>query len=540
MENNKISTSITLGEPGSGKTTKLIKEAMEILAKGESLYILSPTHKSKSQLNKAINKAVETTGDNTYKELFSSLHVLGNNYVGEDNILLDEISMLSLDNFYSILLKARHHAKKMLMFGDIGQLPPARGVGTLEYLLRSNSRLLNIDPHNFWKGISSLYERSNNTGLNIPRQWRDEIYSINLNILQKNYRLNFESGLTHYDDNFYDYVFKSIIEKDDYTQELVNSLKESRLIIAPSHSLINSIDDLLQSHYGNNYNQVAPFVRIGPRNTGGKTYVNPEHPHYAQLLNRFYSIGAIPNNITENYTPTSAVTAHYIEGIENDGVTFYLGQREITSSNNNTHFLNNNMLYTAVSRAKNPNKVVLLGKRETFEKMRQTTPTEIDITANKIVNQNTRKNTMIKIENSSNILSIDSIYSLFLDEFEKEKARGKYDDSLDITPKKPGYIMNQFNPRWKKFEALPQGYEHHYEDWKKKQLNRGNSKGGKNKKDRGKVQQYVEDLFHNNLEEFNALKEEALSKVSPNDFQNHRGYNKYSVRDAITKIEAIN
>ncbi|WP_232625300.1 AAA family ATPase [Pediococcus pentosaceus] len=517
----------------------MIKEAMEILAKGESLYILSPTHKSKSQLNKAINKAVETTGDNTYKELFSSLHVLGNNYVGEEHVLFDEISMLSLDNFYSILLKARHHAKKMLMFDDIGQLPPARGVGTLEYLLRSNSRLLNIDPHNFWKGISSLYKRSNNTGLNIPRQWRDEIYSINLNILQKNYRLNFESGLTHYDDNFYDYVFKSIIEKDDYTQELVNRLKESRLIIAPSHSLINSIDDLLQSHYGNNYNQVAPFVRIGPRNTGGRTYVNPEHPHYAQLLNRFYSIGAIPNNITENYTPTSAVTAHYIEGIENDGVTFYLGQREITSSNNNTHFLNNNMLYTAVSRAKSPNKVVLLGKRETFEKMRQTTPTEIDITANKIVNQNTRKNTMIKIENSSNILSVDSIYSLFLDEFEKEKARGKYDDLLDITPKKPGYIMNQFNPRWKKFEALPQGYEHHYEDWKKKQLNRGNSKGGKNKKGRGKVQQYVEDLFHNNLEEFNALKEEALSKVSPNDFQNHRGYNRYSVRDAITKIEAI-
>ncbi len=35
MENNKMSISITLGEPGSGKTTKLIEEAMEILAKGE-------------------------------------------------------------------------------------------------------------------------------------------------------------------------------------------------------------------------------------------------------------------------------------------------------------------------------------------------------------------------------------------------------------------------------------------------------------------------------------------------------------------------
>ncbi|MFA9354149.1 AAA family ATPase [Pediococcus pentosaceus] len=540
MENNKMSISITLGEPGSGKTTKLIKEAMEILAKGESLYILSPTHKSKSQLNKAINKAVETIGNNTYKELFSSLHVLGNNYVGEDNILLDEISMLSLDDLYSILFKARHHAKKMLMFGDIGQLPPPRGVGTLEYLLRYNSRVLNIDPYNFWKGISSLYKQSTNIELNIPRQWKDDIYSINLNILQKNYRLNAKSGLTHYDDNFYDYVFKLILEKDDYTQGLVNSLKESSLIIAPSHSLINNIDDLLQSHYGNNYNQVAPFVRVGSRGTGGKTYVNPEHPHYAQLLNRFYSIGAMPNNTTENYTPTSAVTAHYIEGIENDGVTFYLGQREITSSNNNTHFLNNNMLYTAVSRAKNPNKVVLLGKRETFEKMRQTMPTEIDITANKIVNQNTRKNTMRKIENSSNILSVDSIYSLFLVEFEKEKARGKYDDLLDLTPEKPRYIMNQFNPRWKKFEALPQGYEHHYENWKKKQLNRGNSKGGKNKKGRGKVQQYVENLFHNNPEEFNALKKESLSKVSPKDFKSHRGYNKYSARDAIAEMEINN
>jgi hypothetical protein len=540
MENNKMSISITLGEPGSGKTTKLIKEAMEILAKGESLYILSPTHKSKSQLNKAINKAVETIGNNTYKELFSSLHVLGNNYVGEDNILLDEISMLSLDNLYSILFKARHHAKKMLMFGDIGQLPPPRGVGTLEYLLRYNSRVLNIDPHNFWKGISSLYEQSTNIELNIPRQWKDDIYSINLNILQKNYRLNAKSGLTHYDDNFYDYVFKLILEKDDYTQELVNSLKESSLIIAPSHSLINNIDDLLQSHYGNNYNQVAPFVRVGSRGTGGKTYVNPEHPHYAQLLNRFYSIGAMPNNTTENYTPTSAVTAHYIEGIENDGVTFYLGQREITSSNNNTHFLNNNMLYTAVSRAKNPNKVVLLGKRETFEKMRQTMPTEIDITANKIVNQNTRKNTMRKIENSSNILSVDSIYSLFLVEFEKEKARGKYDDLLDITPKNPRYIMNQFNPTSKNFEALPQGYGRHYDNWKKEQLNKGNSKGGKNKKGRGKIQKYVANLFHNNPEEFNALKKESLSKVSPKDFQSHRGYNKYSARDAIVEMEINN
>ncbi|MEE6725811.1 AAA family ATPase [Pediococcus acidilactici] len=540
MENNKMSISITLGEPGSGKTTKLIKEAMEILAKGESLYILSPTHKSKSQLNKAINKAVETIGNNTYKELFSSLHVLGNNYVGEDNILLDEISMLSLDNLYSILFKARHHAKKMLMFGDIGQLPPPRGVGALEYLLRYNSRVLNIDPHNFWKGISSLYKQSTNIELNIPRQWKDDIYSINLNILQKNYRLNAKSGLTHYDDNFYDYVFKLILEKDDYTQELVNSLKESSLIIAPSHSLINNIDDLLQSHYGNNYNQVAPFVRVGSRGTGGKTYVNPEHPHYAQLLNRFYSIGAMPNNTTENYTPTSAVTAHYIEGIENDGVTFYLGQREITSSNNNTHFLNNNMLYTAVSRAKNPNKVVLLGKRETFEKMRQTMPTEIDITANKIVNQNTRKNTMRKIENSSNILSVDSIYSLFLVEFEKEKARGKYDDLLDITPKNPRYIMNQFNPTSKNFEALPQGYGRHYDNWKKEQLNKGNSKGGKNKKGRGKIQKYVADLFHNNPEEFNALKKESLSKVSPKDFQSHRGYNKYSARDAIAEMEINN
>ena len=519
MENNKMSISITLGEPGSGKTTKLIEEAMAILAKGESLYILSPTHKSKSQLNKAINKAVETIGNNTYKELFSSLHVLGNNYVGEDNILLDEISMLSLDNLYSILFKARHHAKKMLMFGDIGQLPPPRGVGTLEYLLRYNSRVLNIDPHNFWKGISSLYEQSTNIELNIPRQWKDDIYSINLNILQKNYRLNAKSGLTHYDDNFYDYVFKLIIEKDDYTQELVNSLKESSLIIAPSHSLINNIDDLLQSHYGNNYNQVAPFVRVGSRGTGGKTYVNPEHPHYAQLLNRFYSIGAMPNNTTENYTPTSAVTAHYIEGIENDGVTFYLGKREITKSNNNTHFLNNNMLFTAVSRAKNPDKVVLLGKRETFEKMRQTMPIEIDITANNIVNQNAKKNTMTKIKNSSNILPVDDIYNLFLEEFEKEKVQGKYDDLLDLTPEKPRYIMNQFNPRWKKFEALPQGYEHHYEDWKKKQLNRGNSKGGKNKKGRGKVQQYVADLFPIIQKSSTPLRKNLLAKYHQRIFK---------------------
>jgi hypothetical protein len=172
--------------------------------------------------------------------------------------------------------------------------------------------------------------------------------------------------------------------------------------------------------------------------------------------------------------------------------------------------------------------------------MRQTMPTEIDITANKIVNQNTRKNTMRKIENSSNILSVDSIYSLFLVEFEKEKARGKYDDLLDITPKNPRYIMNQFNPTSKNFEALPQGYGRHYDNWKKEQLNKGNSKGGKNKKGRGKIQKYVANLFHNNPEEFNALKKESLSKVSPKDFQSHRGYNKYSARDAIVEMEINN
>ncbi|MEO4707435.1 hypothetical protein ABHW52_08475 [Pediococcus pentosaceus] len=90
-----------------------------------------------------------------------------------------------------------------------------------------------------------------------------------------------------------------------------------------------------------------------------------------------------------------------------------------------------------------------MGKRETFEKMRQTMPIEIDITANNIVNQNAKKNTMTKIKNSSNILSVDDIYNLFLEEFEKEKVQGKYDDLLDLTPEKPRYIMNQFNPRWK-------------------------------------------------------------------------------------------
>lgn len=100
----KISMNVILGEPGTGKSYDLISKAIELERNLKSVYIFTPTRTSKKRL---VSGYFERKRENLVLNndiifnLVRDTHVLQENYSQEENILIDEFSMITTDQFYT-------------------------------------------------------------------------------------------------------------------------------------------------------------------------------------------------------------------------------------------------------------------------------------------------------------------------------------------------------------------------------------------------------------------------------------------------------
>lgn len=132
---NKIcNSSFTLitGPPGSGKT-QLIRESIKIFNENnEKTIFLGPTWRSAMVFDDRIYGDRSTVqnyfGKRVYEEKFDELT---SKY---KNLIIDEISMLSDTEWYLISCWVKDQFKRVIISGDLNQLPPIHSVGILKHI----------------------------------------------------------------------------------------------------------------------------------------------------------------------------------------------------------------------------------------------------------------------------------------------------------------------------------------------------------------------------------------------------------------------
>lgn len=526
----KADMKVVCGEPGTGKSTALINKALKLVKNGHDVFISVPSEKAKQRLIVEIKQRLNYNLESDKKILFKllrSTHVTVKNYHGEANIFLDEISMMNLTDFYALLYQLLPDGlqRHIFAFGDIKQLPSVNENGVLETLLRANESLFSAIKNGFWSWVSSNCYGGMRTGkLVIPQLWKQAIKSIEIEALTTNHRLEKwgDGSITSFSDGFYDELF-NYHTSTDYENELVECIEDDYLILSPTYDRGKQADQILINHYGaEKYGKVAPFVRN--KNDRKEVYLNPDNPRCEKLKNKFSFVKSFDNNRKkEDFLFTSFISIHSVQGGEVANVCLFLGDEPI---DNTRKFYCRNMLYTALTRGGSDWK--LLGNKTDFALMRSIDPEDPKTINNSICNSEALASTMQTIVDlgSSNILTPEEVYSLFLDNFHELSKKANTTEQ----PYTEARVMQEFRMDSPWYWQLANDYGYFHSSW----LQKRRKQGGHNRKGKGKNQQKYLALTP---EQQKRLKAQMSSrKVSKDEFYSHWGMTKDQARDVLKAL----
>lgn len=487
---NKIT--MTLGEPGTGKSTEIISESLSLAEKGESLVIIVPTHKAGSRITTELRerKANDLKNEYLYDKVIRSVKVFGG-YNGEDHLFFDEAGQMQLDVLYAQLFKAQAFGgTNVHLYGDIKQLPAIKSQSIIEQVLRYN-----FPGDDFWTWVNTeAYKHLNQQKLKVPYTWQQNAEYIDLKILRDNYRLKDNTTYTAYDEDFYSNIIEKSIEDDTYLLQLKEAIDKDYLIIVPTKNRGEQVNAKFKALYNNKFKEKAPFITF---EKNGERFINPFNPksdELHKLLPTFRTIDL--NDFTNFYDFTSWVTVHSIEGITVDSVCFYLGNDKIPTGEFEHHY-SNNMLYVSVSRARF--NYMLLGPKDNFLKMRNIVPKEPQQNLKYYRARQITLKTLNQLETMDKIVDTDKLYQLYLDN-EKTLELSQADNNLLKVNaiKSEIYDKKQFMRYLKEpgDKLLAKGYGFVYAQYaQESKTNNTNAKG------RGKIQTWINSLNEEELEE---------------------------------------
>lgn len=534
---NKAVMKVIVGEPGTGKSYRLIKKAIEIVRSGHEVFISVPSNKAKERLVNGIKAELNYDISNDRKimyELLRSTHITLKNYHWETTILIDEVSMETLTDFYALLYKTLPDQvqHKIYAYGDIKQLPSIKDKGTLETLLRENETYFPAVKESFWSWVASdCYIGIKNGEIEVPEVWTWAINSVEIEALTENYRLKkFSDGsITSYGDEFYNELLNDYVSQD-YENELIKCIEDDWLVLAPTYDRGDEANIILSKHYGQQYKKLAPFVRS--KKDKKEVYLNPDCKHFEKLQKQFNFIKPFNENLKrENFYVTCFITVHSVQGGEVPNVALFLGDKTIDG---NREFYSRNMLYTAMTRGGNWK---LLGNKNDFAMMKTIDPEDPRVITSNVCNSEALSEVMgiLKDLGSENILLNNEIYNLFLERYNywSEKNMGSV-----TAPYTMNKIMKAFNPKNEVAKKLPIAYKLMYNNWAKEQQKTGRARGGKNSTGKGKTQQTLIELSTNDPAKFEEIKKDATSRINRNEFK--AKYNlgdKYNVKNIIEQME---
>lgn len=367
MVKNSTKMKIIAGEPGTGKTTRLIQDGVDEILALRTVSIIVPTHSARQTIvDKIDDMMMSELNDmrrNALMKLKYNVNVLYG-YAGEQTILIDEISMISVPVLFNLLYRTLDvEGAKIIGYGDIKQLPVIKGNSIIEELLRNN---LTID---VWEWVKEAYNNVEQDKLVAPKVWK-LASDVKFEILLKNYRLQSE-GYTGYTQEYIQDVINDAMydEDSDYADVINTAVLDNILIITPSHSRGNEVNDALIEHYGREYfEKVAPFVK---EVSGTKVFLNPDNEHYESLKSAFGFVKEVPDSLSsQKYEHTAYIVVNVAQGATVDNTLYYLGNKPIKERANGFYTRNN--LYTAITRSRN--NALLVGYKKSFEKMLDNLP----------------------------------------------------------------------------------------------------------------------------------------------------------------------
>lgn len=505
---------VVVGEPGSGKSTRLILRAIELVRAGKSVFIVTPSHKAKERLISEFKDRLLNRSDADRAvcfELLRSTHVTIKNYHGEINILIDELSMIDLTDFYALLYQTLPDGveRNIEGYGDIKQNPAVNARGTLETLLRANEgRFKQIKNDGFWSWVdSNCYGGMEPGRLIIPELWRQAIKSIEIEALNTNYRLLKwgDGSIDSFGDLFYSELFRDHTSTD-YQRELVECIEDDWLILSPTYTRGNQCNQIISDYYGEKYEQVAPFFRRKKHEKD--VYLNPKNKRFNELKTVFNFLTPFDErkNI-DDFEPTCFLSVHSVQGGEVQRCCFYVGDDDIPQQKR--EFYNKNLMYTALTRAGNDWK--LLGKLGSFLEMKNTEVQDPHYITNDLANTEALSTTMQTIVNlgGDETLTPEEIYQMFEDNFRRLKKILKSEKG---EPFKISRVMKEFDTKSKWYYQLPSAYGFFYASWALKQQADGKSKGGKNSSNKGRGKNQLK---------YDALSDEKKATIA-NDISNRK------------------
>lgn len=511
-----------IGEPGTGKTYQLTHMVNDLINQGESIYIMNPTKSARNNVRKAFKEMLEIgeMSYNNYKEAFKSTNVLrGYQDNPSNNIFIDESAMIDLSAFYALLYATiGMEDVHIYLFGDMKQIEPVNGDSILKTLIEKT--MPSDDTRNIWQYVAdTLYSDMENITVDSPEAWKLDS-KVNITVFKKNYRLQ-SKNFDGYDDEYYEDLIDGAIFSDDYSGYLKYALEHNWLITSPTNARGDEIDNMLRHKY-DDFKTVAPFVVDGK----GDYYLNPFNQSFNQLKESFDFMPQIEKETAQDYVYTAYMSTHRVQSFTVDNVLFYLGNNPI-ANRHKSHY-SNNLLYTAISRARFD--VQILGLPESFQQMHETMP----LTAQQ---KNVHLKAGVAIVNLKKWVGeadytplADEIYDKYVDLYNDNSLLSAYEKSLLEIYKIDSKIYNK--------RYVIDYINNNFEDkfgftltvWLKENASEA-QKGNSNAKGKGKIKQWIDSLSDDEIE---TLKSDLKSRlVKKNEFESKYNYTKEQVRKAF-------
>lgn len=409
---NHTKVKMVLGQPGTGKTQRLITDGVDKILQMESVCIVTPTHTAKDNIIERINQMLETETNVARIEALNQLKyntTVLYGYAGQTVVLMDEISMISIPTLFNIFFRMLDVKNgEIIGYGDAKQLPVIQGNSVVEMALRNN---LDID---VWEWVRNAYDNLQENQMIAPKTWK-LAEPIDIEVLRENYRFK-SNKYNGYSQEYIDDLISNTIYNNfgDYSNEIINANKNNTLIITPSHSRGADINQTIINYWGDKSIEHMPFV-----NKNKKVYLNPNFYDYETLKQSFPFIKELKDGL-KNSEYTGYIVTNVAQGATVDSVLYYMGNSIVPEQTKS--FYNRNNFYTAVTRSRN--NAQLIGPAESFNQMQENIPISAQDRLQYVKSHEAVKILFDRLYAMNNELSFDNIYDLYLKIFNETTLTG--------------------------------------------------------------------------------------------------------------------
>ncbi|MBR5524332.1 MAG: ATP-dependent RecD-like DNA helicase [Clostridia bacterium] len=374
-------TLILTGGPGTGKTTTLRGIITLLESMGETVAIAAPTGRAAKRISqltgreaKTLHRLLEVKWDDSDTPVFDRNE---RNPLEADAVVVDEMSMVDVLLFES-LLRATKTGCRLILVGDTDQLPAVGAGCVLQDLMASGgvpmvqltqvfrqaleSRIV-YNAHRIVRGEPMELDNKGDCFF-MPRSSASEVTRTVLDLCH--HRLPDAYGYTHLDGIQVLCAGRKgemgTVEMNRRLQELLNPPDKKKPEITVEGMILRVGDKVM--HNRNNYD--IPWLRDNGENGSGvfngDIGVLEEIRLREDVLQIRYEdrVATYTKQDAQDLELAYAITVHKSQGSEFDAVVLPLFR-------NTPHLCYRNLLYTAVTRAKNM--LVLVGSGETVQRM---------------------------------------------------------------------------------------------------------------------------------------------------------------------------